>query len=231
MPSTSGAYDAPVGLFVFVTIAATSISVLLTPGAVTGTFVLRSAALPVDVGPPDGSVVSDDLLDPAFPHAAAIRTTARPATTMRAPMLPRSRAPSRVSWDSGALTEADGIGLFRSVGAFHIGVVVREHAEWTFPAGYDPGVHHPRCSGHERAVHRGTLARGDAGVRRKRHDDLGALSKDHAGVRVAAARVGRARPGGRPGRGAPPLPPTPGPPRRAPPAAPRPARAGRRVSA
>src|SRR5258708_22635987 len=191
MPSTSGAYDAPVGLFVFVTIAATSISVLLPRGAVTGTFVLRSAALPVDVGPPGGSVVSDALLDPASPHAAAIRTIANPATTMRARMLPRSRAPSRVSWGSGTLTEADGIGLFRSVGAFHVGVVVREHAEWTFPAGYDPSVHHPRSSGHERAVHRSTLARGDAGVRRKRHDDLGALSKDHAGVRVAVPVIVR----------------------------------------
>jgi len=83
MPSTSGAYDAPVGLLVFVTIAATSISVLLTPGAVTGTLVSRSVALAVYVGPPDGTVVSDDLLDPAFPHAAAVTTIASPTTNVR----------------------------------------------------------------------------------------------------------------------------------------------------
>ena len=73
------------GLLVFDTIVATSISVLLTPGAVTGTFFCRyQPRSTLDVGPPDGTVVSvDALLDPAFEHADAISTIARPVTKMR----------------------------------------------------------------------------------------------------------------------------------------------------
>ena len=89
MPSTRPAYDPPVGLLVFVTIVATSISVLLTPGAETGTFFLRSAALAVDVGPPEGSVAPEvSLLDPEFEQAAAIRTIAIATKTLRVRMIP-----------------------------------------------------------------------------------------------------------------------------------------------
>src|SRR5262245_35378419 len=90
-PSTSGAYE-PVKLFVLEVIAATSISVLVTPGAVTGTFFLRSDALAVVVGPPAGTVASEvTLLDPALLHAAAMSTIARPAVTTRADMIPPGR--------------------------------------------------------------------------------------------------------------------------------------------
>src|SRR5215831_10687768 len=89
MKFTRSAYEPPVGLFVFVTIVATSISLSVTPGALTGTFFCRSAALAVEVGPPEGCVLSDDdLLDPALLHAAARRTIATTVTTTRARMFP-----------------------------------------------------------------------------------------------------------------------------------------------
>ena len=64
---------------------ATLISVLDTPGAVTGRFFVRSAALKLVVGPLAGGAVESDVLDePAFPQAATTRTIAIPAIELRA---------------------------------------------------------------------------------------------------------------------------------------------------
>ncbi len=90
MPSASTDQSPPVGFWVFVTTAATWISLSVTPLALTCTFFLRSSGL-MEIGvlpPPFGIVDADLPLDPAFPHAAASRAIDTPTTRNRARMLP-----------------------------------------------------------------------------------------------------------------------------------------------
>ena len=74
----------PVRLLVFAVMLATLISLLVTPGALTGTFFFRSWAETVVVGPPDGIVASDPaLLELAFEQAAARHTMTIPNAATR----------------------------------------------------------------------------------------------------------------------------------------------------
>src|SRR5262245_30206791 len=83
MPSASGP-KLPVGLLVSVITALTLICLSVTPGAVIGTFFLRSSALVVLVVAPLFGLVEDDCFyAPQFPHAAAISMPAAPITTTR----------------------------------------------------------------------------------------------------------------------------------------------------
>ena len=93
MPSTNTEKSPPVGLLVFVTTASTRISVSVTPGAETCTFVLRAAGL-TDAGvvTPFGIVDADLLFDLLLPHAAPANRTVTTTTRIRARMLPPGRS-------------------------------------------------------------------------------------------------------------------------------------------
>src|SRR3989440_6725651 len=81
MPSTNTEKSPPVGLLVLVTTASTRISVSVTPGAVTGTCLLRSAPLNEPaVVPPRGIVEGDLLFEPLLAHAAPTNATITPTT-------------------------------------------------------------------------------------------------------------------------------------------------------
>src|SRR5438445_11478940 len=92
MPSTNTEQSPPVGLLVLVTTASTRISVSVTPGAETCTFVLRAAGLTDEgVVTPFGIVDADLLFDPLLPHAAPTNRTVTTTTRIRARMLPPGR--------------------------------------------------------------------------------------------------------------------------------------------
>src|SRR5689334_337422 len=87
---------------------ATLISSSVTPGASTGTFFFRSAALAVVPGPwLDGSVVEDDSSSPALPHATVSSAMTAPTARIleRIGFPPSVRAaPARCRYESLTLT-------------------------------------------------------------------------------------------------------------------------------